>query len=170
MKRGLICSITAHACFNGSLTVAAIILALAPGHVVHGPGYDITVARGWHAADTSGAPMGGLYVQGPSGADVAIFQQDVGSNTVAIDRLLTMMKSSEANSFMPGMTIDSGSTQEISLPIGEAVEASIEIHGHHGELVFVPENSDVLIIAFGSGGSVAAVQDFHKMLPTLHRV
>jgi hypothetical protein len=57
---------------------------------------------------------------------------------------------------------------EIDLPIGTAVEVDIDIRGHHGDAVLVPENGGGYEVVFLSAGSVKATEDFGRMLDSMH--
>jgi membrane protease YdiL (CAAX protease family) len=165
-KGGLVRSMTAHACFNGVLTVAAIYLALSPATVVQGDGFAFDAPRGWHL-DTSHTTTAAAHVIGPSEAEVFVGSEPVGTSTPNADFLLQRLQASSTSSFLPGVDSAMTNPREVTLPIGTAVEADMVIQGHHGELVMVPTKTEVLVIGFGSGGSAKATADFQSMLQSL---
>jgi membrane protease YdiL (CAAX protease family) len=165
-KRGLVCSMATHACFNGSLAVVAIILALSPGTVVHANGFTFNAPRGWHL-DNANTTAAAAHVVGPSAADVYVGSEPVSTTVPSADFLLQRLQASSTSSFLPGVDSAMTNPREIRLPIGTAVEADMVIQGHHGELVLIPTQTEVLVVGFGSGGSTKATADFQSMLQSL---
>jgi membrane protease YdiL (CAAX protease family) len=167
-KGGLVRSMSAHAGFNGTLTVVAIALALSPGHVVHGNGFDITAPRGWHqqTQSTFTTTSGAVLLMGPSEASVLLMEQPTGGQRVSADTLMQRFEAGSLNA-LSSFGDSLGDPHETELPAGTAVEVHLNVQGHSGELVMLPTANEVLVIGFGSGGSAKADRDFQQMLKTL---
>src|SRR5438067_322205 len=70
-KRGLVCSMAAHATFNGTLVVAAAMSLSGPAHTVTGAGVTLTAPPSWRTVSaTPLGPVSGrdLELRDPSGA------------------------------------------------------------------------------------------------------
>jgi membrane protease YdiL (CAAX protease family) len=168
-RGGLVRSMSAHAGFNGALTVAAIALALSPGHVIHGDGYQFSAPRGWHQPSHQQGSLGGaVLLVGPSDASVFVDLEPtfgLGRNVTA-DDLVARFSSGQLNGF-DGLGDIVGRPTEERLPAGEAVEVDLNVRGHTGALVMLPTSQGVVIVGFGSGGSARADHDFQQMLQSL---
>jgi membrane protease YdiL (CAAX protease family) len=165
LKRGLVCSMATHACFNGVLTVAAIVLALTPGQSVHGAGFQFTAPRGWHSDTNLVDGAEGVHLLGPSGSDVFVSAQPTGQQ----EDVQTVLRNFDQGriSQLAGGELSAGAPHEEDLPAGPAVVADVTIRGEQGKMVLIPEGTEVIVIGFGSGGSAKADQDFRTMLQTL---
>jgi len=169
IKRGLATSMAAHVGFNGVLTVAAITIVLAPAHLVSVGPLSFTAPGGWSTASTASvqtinAPP--LDLHGPSGAEVVVLPLPAGSTATA-DEIQSRLQAGSGllSSSLGGPATD---VHEIELPIGTAVEVDIDIRGHHGDAVLVPENGGGYEVVFLSAGSVKATEDFGRMLDSMH--
>ncbi len=170
IKRGLATSMAAHVGFNGVLTIAAITIVLAPAHVVSIGALSFTAPGGWSSATTStvvATSTPPLDLHGPSGAEVVVLP------------LITPGTRSPPMRSRPGSRRRTGSCRrrsvapppiphEIDLPIGKAVEVDIDVRGHHGDAVLVPESGGGFEVVFLSAGSVKATEDFGRMLDSMH--
>jgi membrane protease YdiL (CAAX protease family) len=165
-KRGLVCSMATHACFNGVLTVAAIVLALTPGQTIHGAGFQFSAARGWHVDSKLVDEPNAVHLLGPSGSDVLVAVQPTGGVAPSADTLLGRFNSGALASF-GGFDTTMGSPHKEQLPAGPAVVADVTYQGHRGEVVLIPAAGEVVVVGFGSGGSAKAERDFAQMLQTL---
>jgi hypothetical protein len=157
---------TTHLCFNGVLTVAAIVLALSPGQTVQGDGYTITAPHGWHLAHSSATGQAEDLI-GPSEATVEVIRMPVGTTTPTTDQMLAIIEGSTLPQVSAAVDIDRSSAHKALLPAGDAVEVNISYHNQPGELVMLPTGGSVLIIAFESSGSTRAQTDFNHMLETV---
>ena len=164
LKRGLLASIAAHVAFNGVLTVAAIAVVLAPTKTVTAGGVSIAEPGGW--SQSSYAQVGVLNLRGPSGAWLAVLATPT---PVAPDpqEVVARLTDGSLAGVFPGLGIDAGSTREVRLPAGDAVEVDITARGHRGTMVFLPGDGRSYEVMFLSGGSVKAQTDFNRMLRSL---
>jgi membrane protease YdiL (CAAX protease family) len=163
LKRGLVCSMAAHAAFNGVLTVAALAVVLAPAKMVVSGHVSLRAPGGWSSAQNG---AGGIALEGPSGASVLVVQVptvDVPSTDTVIRRL----RSGVLAQTFPGLVVDAGSTRKVELPAGPAVEVDVTAEGHRGTIVFLPLAGESLDVVFVGAGSMKAQSDFPKILDSL---
>ncbi|HEX3908771.1 MAG TPA: type II CAAX endopeptidase family protein [Mycobacteriales bacterium] len=169
LKRGLATSMAAHAGFNGVLTIAAITIVLAPAHVVSAGPVSFTAPGGWSSAapdpaETSSAAP--LDLHGPSGAEVVVLPL-LSRNALTADEIEARLQTDDGvlSSSLGGPATN---PHEIELPIGTAVEVDIDIRGHHGDAVLVPDSGGAFEVVFLNAGSVKATEDFGRMLDSMH--
>jgi hypothetical protein len=166
-KRGLVCSMATHACFNGVLTVAAVVLALTPGQTIHAAGFQFSAARGWHVDTKMFNQPNAVHLLGPSGSDVLVAAEPTASRTIDPDTLLRGFSDGQFSALGEGYNLTTDAPHKELLPAGTAVIADVTYLGHKGEVVLVPSSGEVIVVGFGSGGSAKAEKDFQEMLQTL---
>lgn len=176
LKRGLIASMTAHFCFNGALTVAAMYIVLGPSHTYAVDGVKVTVAAGWtdETAQATGLFTSGsaVYLQGPDASVIAVMAFNSGpfaGRTFDADTFAQRLSSTPVE--LPGGTYDANSVHEVDLPtVGKAVEINFSLSAYtayKGEYVFFGANNQIYMAMLINGGSPKADSDFTKMLNTL---
>jgi membrane protease YdiL (CAAX protease family) len=160
LKRGLACSIAAHAAFNGVLTAAAVSYALAPGPVVTAEGLTLRAPHGWHEA--SRTPY--LDLRGPSAGEVVVASLPGGGDDV--DRMWDRVR---AGALPVGdlFTARTDTARPVDLPAGRALRVRVTTEGHDGDLVLLPGKDRTYLVLLVSGGSVRARADFDRMLTDL---
>ncbi len=166
LRRGLVSSMSAHAAFNGVLTIAACVVALTPAHHVQAGPVSLDVPRGWH--ELTGAPATvDLVLQGPSAATLTVQHEDL---PVAPDpqQVLDRLTSGALSAALPGVVVDAAGGRLIDLPDGTAARIGVTARGHHGWLVLLPVDHRAYVLTFESGGSARTSQDFERMLASLH--
>jgi membrane protease YdiL (CAAX protease family) len=168
VKRGLICSISAHVAFNGVLAVAAMAVVLAPAHVISSGDLSVTAPGGWrNAADAdTDVPLSGLVLEGPSGAMFAVAEVPVPGGA-SLAGMTDRVQSGMLDTGVPGLEIRGGGARRLALPVGDAVRVDITAMGHSGSVVFVARPDGALEVVFLSGGSLKAQEDFERMLTSL---
>jgi membrane protease YdiL (CAAX protease family) len=166
LKRGLVCSMATHACFNGVLTVAAVVLALSPGHTINISGFHFNAPSGWHVDNRVIDEPNSVHLLGPSGSDVFAAAEPTPGRQVDLDTLRSQF-AGRVNSVGGAYGVTAGDTHEEELPVGPVLVADVSVQGHKGEVVLIPGPSEIIMVAFGSGGSAKADQDFRTMLQTL---
>jgi len=176
LKRGLVASMTAHFCFNGALTVAAIYLVLGPSHTYTVDSLKVTVAAGWtdETAQTSGYFNSGsaLYLQGPDASVIAVMPITAGPLAgQGFDADTFMQRLSSTPVQLPGGTYDANSVHAIDLPtVGTAVEINFSLNqytAYKGEYVFFGADNETYMAMLVNGGSPKAETDFTTMLNSL---
>jgi len=161
VKRGLACSMAAHAAFNGVLTVAAIAVVLAPSQIVHAGDLTLNAPGGWTVAKQPPSPLL-LAMRGPSGAVVEALEiptpvaQDASSLLQRIDTLPTQVPA--------GVSLKLDQARLVEVDDHEGVAVDLDAAGHHGTMVLVPEAPDSYELVFMSAGSAKATQDFESMM------
>jgi len=175
VRRGLVCSMAAHAAFNGVLTVAALAVVLSPakpvtvGHVTFGaPG-------GWTKVvdSSSAAPFvfgaesaSALEMTGPSGAILAVLDRTfIAGQTPA--ELTQRIEDGQLAADYPGLSVDVASTRQVELPAGPTVEVDVSIDGHNGTIAYLVLPSETVKFMFFSGGSMKAQSDFGRILDSV---
>jgi membrane protease YdiL (CAAX protease family) len=166
MKRGLVCSMSAHASFNGVLTAIAIWLAVAPGHPVVVGDLQVDAPSGWHrpaVSSSSGvAPSDEPMLTGPSGAEVLVMTLPMRRPMTAED--IVARESALAASVPDGVNVDVASARVEHLPLGDAATVDVTARGESGQLVMLPRGGVIYMIVFESQGSAKAGRDFDRML------
>ena len=163
VKRGLVCSMAAHAGFNGVLTVAAIFIVLAPMKTFDGLGVSVQAPGGWSEAHTTSFD---LALDGPSGALFGVetvqtpVQPDLGEVTARLTSGFASLPPSE-------FAVDTNTVRDIDEPIGRGVELDVTVQGHRGHMLYFPRAGQSVKVVFLSGGSTKAEGDFTKMLASL---
>jgi membrane protease YdiL (CAAX protease family) len=159
-KRGLVSSMSAHAAFNGLLTLAAVLTATAPAHVVDAGGLRLTVPSGWTIAKAQ--PEGTvLTLHGPSGALLAVLRRDAGQpldGAGIVARMQSMPQSGPFGVIVPG------SIREQQVPAGDVARADLEVGGHRGAVVLIPEGTTLYELVVATAGSTKASTDFERIL------
>ncbi|MDP9101588.1 MAG: CPBP family intramembrane metalloprotease, partial [Actinomycetota bacterium] len=162
VRRGLACSMSAHAGFNAVLSVAALVYVTGPASTVAGPGFSLRAPSGWHSAQLPvTAPAGAVYLEGPSGSSVVVTRQSTVRFTTVEDLLARVDQ-------LPTGTFGHGATgHQVELPAGAAAQIDLENHGHRGTIVELPSGQTLLFLLFTSGGSYRATRDLQAMLSSL---
>jgi hypothetical protein len=163
LKRGLICSISAHAAFNGVLTVAALAVVLAPAKIVTGGHVSLRAPGGWSTSHETGAD---LALTGPSGASLLVVEVPT-AVPPSTDAIIRRINEGLLTRVFPGLEVDVTKTRQVRLPVGPAVEVDVIAQGHRGTMVFIPMVGESVDMVFLSGGSVKAQTDFPRMLDSL---
>jgi len=163
-RRGLVASISAHACFNGMLVVAAVAASHGPPVVLAGGGASITVPAAWHPV--AHPPADVIAASGPSGAtiELARIESDVELDITKVTANLTR----GGLTGPAGTTIDVSSVALLDLPAGQAVTMAVTVGTHHGRAVMFPRGKLLWVATIETAGSTRAATDFRSSLDTLH--
>jgi hypothetical protein len=159
-KRGLVASMSAHAAFNGVLTLAAVAATTGAGHVTQLGQLSITLPGGWHQVQSNALP-GRMLVQGPAGAALIGLTYANGTPLTA-DQLLTRLALSEQST--PGRAVVAGSERTVRLAVGDAVEADIRTGGQPGHLLELSVGGSIYELVVVTGGSPAAERDWQRLV------
>jgi membrane protease YdiL (CAAX protease family) len=162
-KRGLICSMAAHATFNGLLVVVAAMSLSGPAHVVNGGGISLTAPARWQqvATPSNGA---GLELRSPSGASVfahRLTMPGAPDPTFLLDRLTS------ASSLGADVVVKKATVHEVQLPNATGVEVDVIDHGHDAQAVLLPAPQGVVVFELVTGGNTNARHDLDAMLRTV---
>jgi|GEM_PF-1909717 len=163
-RRGLVASVTAHACFNGMLVVAAVAASHGPPVSLAGGGASITVPAAWHSVPHPPADV--IAASGPSGATIEVARLDA---DVELDTQQMAANLARGRLAGPsGTSIDSSSVALLDLPAGQAVTMAITVGAHHGRAVMLTRGRVLWVATVETAGSARAATDFQRALNTLH--
>jgi hypothetical protein len=166
VKRGLVCSMAAHAAFNGILTVAALAVVLSPATTITSGDISISAPGGWHQHNDLSFAPGGLVLEGPSEAALFVTEQPVAATPTA-DTMLSRIESGLLSTNNFDVVVHAETAHEVQLPAGPAVEVDLNAQGHAGTMVLLSRPGDVVEVVFMSAGSMKARTDFPRMLDSL---
>jgi membrane protease YdiL (CAAX protease family) len=160
-KRGLVCSMAAHAGFNGVLTIAAVVIVLSPAKTFEAYGVSVDAPGGWSQDHMTGV---NLSLSGPSGAwfGVATVSTPVQPELQRVTAQVT--QGSLGTLSTEALQIDRNTVREVQLPAGRGVEVDVTMQGHSGHMLFIPRAGQSVEVVFLSAGSLRAEHDFTKML------
>ncbi len=169
LKRGLIASMSAHACFNGVLTAAAIMATTGAGTPLTLGQVSLQVPGGWHPvtpqiASAQPAPYQQAIVAGPSGAVLSITDTPAPALGVTTADVETQLRS---NLGLPGLLVDPGSIESATLPIGSAVLADVTIDGQPGHIVVFSYNANLYDVLMLTSGSPAAESEWPDVVDSI---
>jgi membrane protease YdiL (CAAX protease family) len=167
-KRGLVCSMAAHATFNGTLVVVAAVSLSGAPHTVTAGGVTLTTPPSWRAVTSTGATpfptdSPDIELRSPSGAQVFIHQQEMPQISAAVlsSRLNT------APAIAPGVTIKAGTVRPVRYPAGEGAAADVDDNGHDAEAVVISTPQGGVVLELITAGNANARPQFESMLQSL---
>lgn len=163
-KRGLLASMTAHACFNGMLTVAAIAATGGAATYTSYGQLRFELPGGWHASQTESVQGTTVYT-GPAGAELA-FRHDTANLT--IDQMLASVRLSAGSSGM--FSFVPGSERAVDVHGVDAVSADIVMQSQPGHALLVPLQGVVYTVMVVTGGSPNGERDWQRLERTLELV
>ena len=178
-KRGLVASMSAHAGFNGVLTIAAIAILFGPSHLYKVGGLEVSVPSGWATEDSSSAlpsdlPFdiadgNSLVLDGPEASALAMVDIGPPNTPFDADTFSSNLKQRFGNlPVSEGLSYDINSLREVTLPsVGTAVELDIHVHSSRGEYAFFSYGGDLYFVFAIIGESAKASSDVNDMLTTL---
>jgi membrane protease YdiL (CAAX protease family) len=166
-RRGLWASIAAHALFNGSLVLLAVVVALGPTKVLSANGVSVTAHSDWHVVDAlavSGSVPVRFALRGPSGATFAVARLPVQFGS--LDDMAAKVNGRDVQ-LPDGTEVKSGSARVTEYPMGHVVQVDVKIGGHAAVDVLVPRQDGMWTIEIHTEGSHRAVSEYPDMLRTL---
>jgi membrane protease YdiL (CAAX protease family) len=161
-KRGLVASMSAHAAFNGVLTLAAVAATTGGGQLTQVGTITFSLPGGWHPAARA-LPTGGRVFQGPAGAGLVVLTQ-AGPHPTAEQVHQTLALAEQGRAVR---AVVPGSVRDLSLPAGEAVTADIEVAGQPGHVLDLLTADAAYELVVVTGGSPAAERDWQHVLASL---
>jgi membrane protease YdiL (CAAX protease family) len=163
--RGLVGSIAAHAAFNGSLVVVALLAAHGPAATVHADGVTFRLPGEWHQLATSGSVD--LRAVGPGGSQLQLSHQDLPSGaSLTVDSLASALRSGRVT--VPGdATLDPESVQVAQLPVGPVLRLHAVVKGRGDDSVILTGGDRFIVFDLLANGSNRASQDFEAVLQSM---
>jgi membrane protease YdiL (CAAX protease family) len=162
-KRGLVCSMAAHATFNGTLVVVAALSLSGPSHVVSANGVSLSAPKSWyqvvHTVDSE------VELRSVSGAQVFVHRLPTG---VRIDAGAVANRMASVPSLGPSVTVKAGGVHPVQYPAGAGAEAAIDDHGHDADAVILSGPQGAVVLELVTGGNANAHAQFATMLQSLH--
>ena len=167
LSRGLVCSMAAHATFNASILVVALVAALGPFHTVGSPaGLTLRAPATWNTVDTPGPWDTAL--RGPSGAVLLVQHGDNPGSTFDPDALVAEIR---RGGLVPppelGATLLPETARIELYPVGRVARVGIEVKGHRGELVVLAQPGRQWLVTLVTAGSRRAAHDLDRILATV---
>jgi membrane protease YdiL (CAAX protease family) len=160
-KRGLVCSMSAHATFNGLLTVIAALAITGAPHTVTAAGVSVSAPAAWSVHGTSDA---GIQLQSASGAEVEVGRIDAPRQ---VDATALTSAVNKAPALGEGVVVQAGTVQAVRYPAGTGAEAAVDVRGHSGYVVMLSTPRAVIIAVLVTGGNANARPQFESMLHSL---
>jgi membrane protease YdiL (CAAX protease family) len=162
-KRGLLASMTAHAAFNGALTLAAIAaVGGGPTQFTHVGAVTFRLPGGWHSSVSPDPSI--TAFSGPGGASLAVVERGVGQ-VVSPEDIVSRLQTQERS----GVSFDvtAGSEQVVDVRGVAAVQADITVQGQPGHVVVVPVGTDLYSLIVVTGGSPNGEHGWRDVLKSL---
>lgn len=162
-KRGLVASMTAHACFNGVLTLAAIAATTGGGHLTTVGALRFSLPGGWHeVAGPVESPDRHLF-QGPAGAALAVLVRPGFAPTV--EQLREGLAGSETGNAL--QTVVPGTERVVQVSGGQAVTADVLVAHQRAHVLDVVAGGSAYQLLVVTAGSPAAEQDWTRLVGSL---
>jgi membrane protease YdiL (CAAX protease family) len=161
-KRGLVCSMAAHATFNGTLVAVAALSLAGPTHVVSGNGVSFSAPAGWRqVAATSGADV---ELTSPGGAHLFAHRMAT-SGPVAPSEIVARLSS--VLSLGNDVAVKEGTVRQVQYPAGAGAAVDVTDHGRDAEAVLLSGPQGGVTLELVTGGNAGARRDFDTMLQSL---
>ncbi|MBV9411496.1 MAG: CPBP family intramembrane metalloprotease [Acidimicrobiia bacterium] len=166
-RRGLWASIAAHAAYNGSLVVMAVLVVLGPTHLLTSNGVSVTARSDWQVSGESGvANIVPMVLNGPSGATFVVEEFQSVSQFPSLDALAEGLNDNQVP-LPEGTTLHPGTAHVTAYPMGRAVQMEVTHDHHAGVVVLVPRAQALWEVDIFTQGSHRAVSEYPDMLRTL---
>jgi len=162
-KRGLLASMSAHAAFNGVLTIAAVLATSGVGSATTFDGISLFVPGGWHVDDARSGPNLQLVV-GPSGSGLLLMAKPQSPDEQSLAQLETRVSSTPVQS---GVSIDPGSMREVSSSLGTVLTADFTVERQPGHVLAFPYNGSIYEVVMVTAGNPAAEHEWSSVVESL---
>ena len=160
--RGLVASMSAHAAFNGVLTLAAVAAVSAPYATTTVGALQLAVPGGWHASAVPSFGAGASAFEGPSGEGLVVLRLPAGRDP-DLARVRQSLETSPSN----GLDVDRSTVRTAQLPVGPAVMADVDMVGQPGHVLVTLVGGEAYEVIMVTGGSPAAERGWDHLVQTL---
>lgn len=159
-KRGLVASMTAHAAFNGVLTIAAVVATGGSGHLTHVGALAFSMPGGWHAFSTTEQQVA---ANGPAGAGLDVSFRSVPPSVTTA----TLLKGLAAGEHISeSFRVVPGSEREVPVAGTAGVTADIEVAGQPGHICQLLSGGGVYQLVMVTAGSPGAERSWQLVMRT----
>ncbi|MCU1450808.1 MAG: Abortive infection protein [Acidimicrobiales bacterium] len=162
-KRGLVCSMAAHATFNGTLVLVAALSMSGPAHAMTGGGVTLSAPAGWRQVANPGSGAD-LELRSPSGAQVFVHREQLPQ---AVDPSTVVSRMGSMVNLGPEVVVKPGPVRPVQFPVGGGGEVDITDHGRDAEAVLLAGPQGMVIVELVTGGNANARAQFDSMLQSL---
>jgi hypothetical protein len=176
LRRGLVASMSAHATFNGTLLLLAVLASHLGPHTVETGDISLRVPATWQEdgattanldplSDSTDTVAPELALRGPTRALLSVFYEQSSASTG--DVLKALERRARQGSLRTPVTdleVDTSSVFLADLPTGRALRVLGHINGRRAEVVIVPKPQRVWTLVLRTAGSYRATKDFEQIL------
>jgi membrane protease YdiL (CAAX protease family) len=159
-RRGLIGSVAAHAAFNATLLVVAVVAMHAPARSVSTAGSTVSVPAAW--ASGMGASGDDLVLTGPVGTRVELAH--VATNRPVDVDVLARDLARSAFPAPAAVGIDPATVARVDLPEGRAVTMAARVDGRDGRVVMVPKGTTLWVATLREAAGDRSTADFDRIV------
>jgi len=166
--RGLWASIAAHATFNGSLVVLAVVVALGPARPISNGGVSLRAHTDWQVSALAERQLGAtVAMSGPSGSAIIVRRNSLPDGARPnLDRLASVLNGGGVP-LPAGWSLKPSSAKVVTYPAGRGVAVGVVAKGHEGVVVLIPRGSALWEIDVATGGSARAEREYPAILNSL---
>jgi membrane protease YdiL (CAAX protease family) len=152
LKRGLLASMSAHAAFNGVLTIAAVMATSGTGATTTFNSIAVEIPGGWHVDPIDSGPDEMLVV-GPSGSALVLLMKPNTHPEDPIGYIEDRMAGAEVQA---GVSLDAASIKEGTTSLGRAVTGDFSIENQPGHVIEFPYQGSIYELVIVTAGNPAA--------------
>jgi membrane protease YdiL (CAAX protease family) len=165
-KRGLVCSMSAHATFNGLLTVVAALAVTGAPHTVTAAGVSLSAPGSFEQVTSpiAGSSSPHLELRSPSGAQVFIDRLPA---SAALDANALVARMNSVPFLGPGVTVKAGTVHPVQYPAGTGAAAEVDDNGHDADAVVISSPQATVVAELITAGNTNAGPQFESMLQSL---
>ncbi|HVB26434.1 MAG TPA: type II CAAX endopeptidase family protein [Mycobacteriales bacterium] len=163
--RGLVCSIAAHAAFNGLLTAVAVLSVTGVAHTYAGGGLQLRAPGDWHV-DQAAAQRFPIALDGPSGSGLVVRRLYAPDPLPSAANLEAQLSAGTFPLVSAG-SVERATARTVPLPAGTAAVVDFRVGGEHGSIVLLPTGGALYLISYGTAGSARAMSDLSQILASI---
>lgn len=159
-KRGLVASMSAHAAFNGVLTLAAVAATTGAAHLTTVGALQFSLPGGWHQVDGQLQGADRQLYQGPAGAGLVVLEKP--GYTPTVEQMRQLLVGSENGN--PLQSVVAGTVREVPVSGAEAVTADVLVARQRAHVLDVVAGGSAYQLLLVTAGSPAAEQDWSRLV------
>jgi membrane protease YdiL (CAAX protease family) len=163
LKRGLLASMSAHAAFNGVLTIAAVMATSGAAATTSFNSIAFELPGGWRVDAPMTAPDE-MLVGGPSGSALAVLMKADAHPGDAIGYLEDGLATAQVRA---GVSLDPASIKEGRTSLGPAVTGDFSIVNQPGHVLGFAYQGSIYELIMVTAGNPAAERSWHDIVNSL---